>query len=392
MMVTSDGNASVLLFSLTPSNREPRLLKQIEALRHEYSVTTAGFGPAPVSDIPHIELDPSTAPRGLLRVPGVYTMLLALRRYDWLAKLLPRNASAFRRLSERRWDLVVAHDVATLPVAFRLRPVNGVLVDLHEYATRQGEHSAHWMRVDGAYARWALQKFGSRAAAISTVGPGIADEYRREFGLQCKVVMNATPFRVVESTPTGDPIRLVHSGLLAEPRKLEIMIEAVLLSSTPLTLDLYLVGDIDDPYSRRLHDLVGGDPRITFHAPVPYQQLVSTLSSYDVGLAMIAPTTFNLLWCLPNKFFDYVQARLAVISGPSPEMARIINTYDLGAVTSEFTAESLRDVLDCIDKEQVDEWKTKSSLHAHELSSEAHTPEWNRMVRRIIEDKPENTR
>lgn len=392
MTAPSASTARILLFSLTPSHREPRLLKQIETLRGDYSITTAGFGPAPAEGIPHIELDPTTTPRNVLRIPGVYTMLRLLRRYDWLACLLPRNASAYRRLSGQRWDVIIAHDVATVPVAFRLRPTNGILVDLHEYATRQGEQSARWMRVDGAYARWVLRKYGHRAAAISTVGQGIADEYQREFGLDCDVVINATPFRDVEPTPTGVPIRMVHSGLLAQPRKLEIMIEAVLQSRTNLTLDLYLVGDPNDPYAQSLHDLVGDDQRITFHDAVPYQELVATLGSYDVGLAMIAPTTFNLLWCLPNKFFDYVQARLAVISGPSPEMARIIDRFDLGMVTTEFTSDSLRDALDSIDSAQVNEWKANAAIHAHDLSSEAHTPVWNRMVARIIDDKPENSR
>lgn len=386
------GATRILLFSLTPSNREPRLLKQIETLRHEYSVTTAGFGPAPVEDVPHVELDPSTTPHNVLRIPGVYTLLRLLHRYEWLSRLFPRNASAYQRLSAQKWDIIVAHDVATVPVAFRLRPRNGVLIDLHEYATRQGEHSARWMRIDGAYARWVLQRFGHRALAISTVGHGIADEYRREFGLKCDVVVNATPFRDLEPVPTPSPIRMVHSGLLAEPRKLEIMIEAVLRSRTPLTLDLYLVGDHDDPYARALKDLVGDDDRVVFRDPVPYRQLVETLGSYDVGLAMIAPTTFNLLWCLPNKFFDYVQARLAIISGPSPEMARIIDEFECGAVCAEFTSDSLVKLFDAIDPKQVDAWKANTSRHAYEMSSEVHTPVWNRMIARILDDKQEPRR
>lgn len=161
------------------------------------------------------------------------------------------------------------------------------------------------------------------------------------------------------------------------------MIEAVKKTRTPVTLDFYLVGT-DDPYFQTLRDLAADDPRITFQDAVPYDQLVPTLSRYDIGLAMIAPSTFNLLWCLPNKFFDYMQARLAIITGPSPEMARITREHELGAVTDDFTGESLAALLDGIDRDQVDAWKASAHRQARELSSETQVQVWKQMVDRVF--------
>ncbi|MFE6734198.1 glycosyltransferase family 1 protein [Microbacterium sp. NPDC057650] len=377
--MTSSSRRRVLVFTFTPIDREPRALKQIAVLKDDYDVTTAGFGPAPVPGVPHIELEALPTSRGVLSIRGVYSLLILLRQYRLLSRLLPRNASAYERLSPHEWDLIIAHDVSTVPVARRLRSTHGILVDLHEYATRQGENSLRWRLVEGGYFRWILKKHVSKAAAISTVGQGIVDEYRREFGLDSDLVVNATPFRDIEPTPTPSPIRLVHSGAVAATRKLEIMIEAVKLTRVPVTLDLYLVGS-EDAYFQSLRDRAAGDDRIVFRDPVPYAELVTRLSQYDIGLAMIAPSTFNLLWCLPNKFFDYIQARLAIITGPSPEMARLTNEYGLGAVTGDFTGPSLAAVLDSLDPSRVDEWKAAADRHARELSSETQVLVWKRMV------------
>lgn len=377
--MTSSSRRRVLVFTFTPIDREPRALKQIGVLKDDYEVTTAGFGPAPVAGVPHIELEASPQRHGLLSIRGVYSLLILLRQYRILSRLLPRNVSAYDRLSPHEWDLVIAHDVSTVPVARRLRSTHGILVDLHEYATRQGEHSLRWRLVEGGYFRWILKKHVAKVAAISTVGQGIVDEYRREFGLDSDLVVNATPFRDIAPTPTPTPIRLVHSGVVAETRKLEIMIEAVKLARVPVTLDLYLVGS-EDAYFRSLRDMAAGDDRIVFREPVPYAELVGRLSQYDVGLAMIAPSTFNLLWCLPNKFFDYIQARLAIITGPSPEMARLTKEFGLGAVTDDFTGKSLAAVLDSLDPARVDGWKAAAAQHARELSSETQVMVWKRMV------------
>lgn len=372
----------VLVFTFTPINREPRALKQIELLRDDHDVTTAGFGPTPIDGVPHIELESLPTSHGLLAIRGMYSLIILLRQYRFLSRVLPRNAAALNRLAPYKWDLIIAHDVSTVPVARKLSSRFGVLVDLHEYATRQGENSLRWRLVEGGYFRWILKKHVRKAAAVSTVGQGIVDEYRREFGIECDLVVNATPYRAIEPTATQEPIRMVHSGAVAATRRLEIMIEAVKLTRTPVTLDLYLVGR-EDAYFNSLRELAEGDPRIRFRDPVPYEHLVNTLSGYDIGLAMIAPSTFNLLWCLPNKFFDYIQARLAIITGPSPEMARITRKHGLGAVTEEFTGESLAALLDGIDAAQVDAWKASAHRHARELSSEVQVKVWQRMVERI---------
>lgn len=374
----------VLVLTFTPINREPRALKQIRRLSAHYRVTTAGLGPAPVDGVPHIELEADPKPEGLLRLPGAYPVLLALRRHRYLAQHMPKPASAYRRLRGTQWDIIIAHDVQTVTLANRLDPRLGVLCDLHEYAPRQNEHSLLWMLLIAPHFRWLLRNEVTKAAEVTTVSQGIVDAYRREFGLETELVTNATPLRVAQPRGVSTPIKLVHSGIPGRARKLDVMIDGVKRSKANVTLDLFLM-PTDPDYLQELRELAGTDARIRFRDPVPYAELLDTLSQYDIGISLILPTTFNLRWCLPNKFFDFIQARLGVIIGPSPEMVTFVNEHAIGAITDDFSAEAFARVLDNLTVDEVVAWKQAAHLAAPAVSAEEQVEIWAAAVGRIVD-------
>ncbi|GAA3927302.1 glycosyltransferase family 1 protein [Microbacterium soli] len=379
----TDPRPRILVLTHTPIDREPRALKQINYFAQRADVTTAGFGSAPVEGVPHIELESSPATSGLLRIPGLYTLLLGLRQYRLFDKVKPRNRAALPLLQNGEWDVVIAHDVHTLALAQQLTATKGILLDLHEYAPRQNENSFLWRLLIAPYFRWICRTQVPNAAGVTTVGQGIVDEYRRQFGFESTLVVNATPYQELTPGQVGSTIRMVHSGIPAPARKLEAMIEAVKLTRTDVTLDLYLIKD-GSAYYDELVALAGDDPRIFFRDPVPYAELVQTLNQYDVGLSVIAPTTFNLAWCLPNKFFDFIQARLGVIVGPSPEMVAFVERYGIGEVAEGFDGAALAKVLDGLTPETVRNWKEQSHENAHALSSEEQVKIWGEVVDGIL--------
>ena len=382
-----DQSLRILVLTYTPISSEPRALKQIKLLSQTHSVTTAGFGPPAVDGIPHIELESNPRPRGLMRLPLVYTLSLVLRLYSFLSLKDPRTADARARLNGQVWDIIIAHDVLTVPLARSLNPNIGVLADLHEYAPRQEEHSWFFRALIAPYFNWILREHVTKCAAVTTVSQGIVDEYRKEFGIESTLVINATPYQELEPTPVHAPIRLVHSGIPAPHRKLEVMIDAVKKTQTNVTLDLLLM-PTNDACMAFLRDRAADDHRIRFRDPVPYDELVDTLNDYDLGLSLIPPTTFNLAWCLPNKFFDFVQARLGVIIGPSPEMVHIVQEHGFGLVADEFTSDALAQVLDLLSPQKVAELKEAAHSCAQVLSGEQQSLIWGEVVKRIADGNP----
>jgi hypothetical protein len=112
------------------------------------------------------------------------------------------------------------------------------------------------------------------------------------------------------------------------------------------------------------------------HEPVPQSELIETLNRYDVGIFVLPPTNENHVLALPNKFFDYVQARLAIVVGPTIEMARITRERGLGVVTDTFEESAIVAALGSLTVEQIDAFKQASDAAAEALSSENQVEVW----------------
>ncbi|KQV06024.1 hypothetical protein ASC63_00535 [Leifsonia sp. Root112D2] len=161
-----------------------------------------------------------------------------------------------------------------------------------------------------------------------------------------------------------------------------VMIEGVALSRANISLDFYLTPN-DPVYLAELQSHVVGMPNVRVNDPVPYDELIATLNDFDVGVFVLPPVNFNYEWALPNKLFDYVQARLGVVVGPSAEMSAYVRDFGLGEVAINYTAGAFARVLDALTLEQVHGFKRASDAAARDLSAEAQVTIWNQAIATI---------
>lgn len=365
----------MLILSFSPLVRDARVLKQIALLTPRYRVTTCGYGPAPEGVVEHVRIPDELISWRLDRPAAI---LRCFRRVQRRQEVV---AWARRHLSPGRFDVILADDAETVPLALWLRPRGGVHADLHEYASRQKEGSPRWRMFVAPYVRWLVRTFVARADSVTTIGPELAAQYEREFGIRARVVTNATPLRRAPVGATHEPLRLVHTGAALPDRHLEIMVEAMREVRTGASLDLYLTPN-DPATIARLRELAAdirresGQERVRVLDAVPYDRLVETLAGYDVGVFSLPPVSFNYRMTLPNKLFDFVQARLAIVVSPSPEMARIVREHQLGWVSEGFDAQSLARTLNALTPAGVRAAREASDRAAEELSAERQVGVW----------------
>ena len=371
-----DPRPRLLIMSFSPLRSDARVLRQVRLFADRYAVTTLGYGESPDGVVEHLRLPDEVVSWHKDR------RLLVARRYETAYRSSPVVVAATRLLEGRAhtFDVVLADDIDTVPLALDLAPPAGVHADLHEYHPRQNEENRRWRLFVAPYYRWLVRTYGTRADSVTTVGEGIAREYRMRFGIRAGVVVNAPQFVELEPTPVAEdtPLRLVHSGN-AQRHRLDVILAAMDLVTAPVTLDLYLMSN-DPGYLEELRTRYAASDRVRIHPPVAPHELPATLNAHDVGVYVLPPVSFNHLWALPNKVFDFVQGRLALVVGPSPEMAALVRRHGLGVVTDDFTPESLARALDGLTAEDVRRFKAASDAAAQELSAERQVVGWARAV------------
>jgi glycosyltransferase involved in cell wall biosynthesis len=177
--------------------------------------------------------------------------------------------------------------------------------------------------------------------------------------VQINVITNAPSYHELPICSVGERIKIVHHGLGSPLRKIECMIEAVKLLGDKYELYLILV-DGDRNYIDGLRDQYDCCGNIHFLDPVPMLDIVKYISQFDIGMFILEPKIFNYKFALPNKFFEFIQARLALAVGPSPEMGRIVKRHNIGVVASDFTPEAMANALSCLSVSQINQYKKNS--------------------------------
>ncbi|GGS21114.1 glycosyltransferase [Actinokineospora fastidiosa] len=358
----------ILCISFSDINRDARVLRQLDVLAELGEVTTVGYGDRPEKATEHLAVD-ETLP-SLPQTPAGVAML-ALRRFDQVEFAAPAVQAARTLLAGRRFDVVVANEARAMGLAHEVAQGAPVVADMHEWAPEERAHVRSWRLLVKPFMTHQCAKYLPRMTAVTVVNDSIGELYRERFGVRAATVRNAGPYRELSpSQVSDDVIRLVHSGAAVPGRNVETLIEAVRGLDEGYTLDLYLVPARDGgKYLGQLRELIGDDRRITLHPPVKPEELPATLNRYDVGVFSLPPLTPNHHFMLPNKIFDFIQARLAVVFSSAPETNRLITEHELGAIAADASPEALRETLAALDADQVRRFKRNADKAAAVLNS-----------------------
>jgi hypothetical protein len=366
----------VLIISFTDLARDPRVGRQISFLDGRFDLVAAGLRPPAIPSVEFIDI--SGPPRRLLgRVLGA--VRLVARRYDDVYWKHPTNRAVLSRLEGIPADVVLANDLASLPIATRLGPP--VAFDAHEYAPEEFSERLGWRLLMQPYISWLCARYIPEAASMMTVSEGIAEAFERETGVRATVVLNAPAKEEFDPTPVHSPVRVLHHGAAQPGRGLEELVEMARLLEDRFVLDLVLV-EGEPGYRDALIARARGNPRISFPDPVPTADLARMANGYDIGVSVLPAGNANQANALPNKFFEFVQGRLAIAIGPSAEMGRLVRRYALGVIAEDFTPESLARAINGLDADSIARFKSASHVAASDLCAERNAD----LVLRAVED------
>ena len=378
----------ILILGFTNLSHDARVLRQIDFIKKNYTVTVVCFEGA---DDPEYEIIRITktnltlfrkAISSFFLITGLYTIAYhLLHNYSYLKKLL----------IHRNFDLVIANDIESLPLAFQLAPKAKVLFDAHEFAPRHFEDKLSWRLFFQGFNKYLCRKYIPKTHGMTTVGEGLANEYAKHYGVKPVLVTNATRYHDLLPSPVEPTkIRMIHHGGANHSRRLELMIEMMDLLDERFTLDMMLItpemgNSKTKNYISVLQELIRNKPRIKILPPKKSHEIVPFINQYDIGVFLLPPVNFNYENTLPNKLFDFIQARLAIAIGPTPEMAKLVKRYDIGVISAEFTPQSLTAQLTHLTKEKIEHFKINTHKAAKEHNAEANGIIVNNLIKELLD-------
>lgn len=292
------------------------------------------------------------------RKGGKFYFTFNLRLFFYLLKLKP--------------DVFVANDLDTLPANFLASKIRRkpLIYDSHEYFTEVPELIGRPV----VRSIWtSLEKFlVPKVNAAYTVCTSIADIYRNLYGVDFKVVRNlpvvskAEKTEHLEETP-GQPKVILYQGALNLGRGIESAIRAMHYLDDAV-LWLSGDGDLTSELKQLVAELNLGE-KVKFLGRIPLHQLNEITRQADLGISLEEDLGLNYRYTLPNKLFDYIQAGVPVLVSNLPEMRRIVEDYQIGAIAENHQrkdlAESFKSAL--FDQEKRTIWKQNLPKAASEL-------------------------
>jgi glycosyltransferase involved in cell wall biosynthesis len=386
------GKNKALIICLSDPSGDPRPLRAIELCKSlGFDVSVVGYPTnQPLTGLKFISLD---LPQSGLVHKIARRLAIIIRgriKISRISNFCNEYLYGLRTQKEtirlNSYDLIIAEDLQLLPFVFEVKGTAKVLFDAREYYPRQLEDDRWFELFEKKYRLYLCSQFLSKCDAMITVSDGLRKEYHKVFGVNSEVIWSTPNYfdcKVKKTSPEN--IRMVYHGAANRNRKIENLIEIVRLLDDRFTLDLYLVSNLD--YQNELKLVAEKENRVKFQDPIPFKDIIPKLNEYDIGLIYFESTTFNLEFSLPNKFFEYIQARLLIAIGPSPDMKTLVDYYQFGVISSEFTVQSMVNSLSNLNSDDIDLAKKNSSKAAHLINFQKESEKMEIIISQLISTK-----
>jgi hypothetical protein len=382
----------VLILSFSDLSTDPRVNRQISIFSKVYKVYAAGYNCPKLEGITFINLIPKF--NSVLKKIGKLLLLISQQFHSgyWDSRIVNHIERIKSGLGTSTLDLIYANDISSLPLALKLGRSYQckVIFDAHEYSPREWEDKLTWRLTYQPYITYLCKTYISQADLVITVGQRIADEYQNQFGIdKVHVILNAPPQQKELNPSNIDPsnIRLIHHGAAIKSRKLERMIEMMDHLDDCYSLDLMLVPS-DVNYLNGIKKKAKSK-KVTFIEPVPMEDIAKKINEYDIGVYILDESNnFNNQNAMPNKFFEFIQAALAIAIAPSPEMKLLVEKYGLGVVAKSFDSKSLAKKINELTVSKLKQFKSNAKQAAEILNAENEGEKLLKLVESLLDIKP----
>ena len=259
----------------------------------------------------------------------------------------------YRMLKDTPADVYQSHDSQALLAAHLLarRHRARFVYDAVEIITDRGGHPGS--RWDIWISRLWEGFFIKRTDLVLTPTPVIAEVLRKRYRVVPHLIMNCTWFTSSEDiSQNGKDLHsmtnrpktkiLFYSGRITPSQGVSELIRC--MGYLPTEVVLVLMGPFEKSYEQECKALIDQEQvqdRVFILPPVAPEQVLYYAAQADVGIVACTQTSLNNYAVLPNKFFEYIMARIPTVAADFPSLREIITREDIGRL---YTPSDLQDM------------------------------------------------
>jgi glycosyltransferase involved in cell wall biosynthesis len=214
-----------------------------------------------------------------------------------------------------------------------------------------------------------------------TVCQSIANYYNLKYGTKMQIVRNAPYYK--EYMPTekklafGQKKIILYQGALNVGRGLEWVINTMSFVENAM-LVIIGDGDIQQQLEKQAKELNLSD-KVVFLGKIPANELYEYTISANIGLCLLENRGLSYYFSLPNRIFDYIQARVPVLASDFPEISKIVKHYNTGKLIDNYAPEKLAETISKMLEKPID------TQHFANISKELCWENEEKILLKIIE-------
>ena len=399
----------ILILAAANISTCPRPMRILEALKDEikqgkYEVSVMGIdnedGSA-MPKIPHIATFsyPYAKRRNFFGELRLWLDVMC-RRWDRLS-FIKNRLVVKEHIKTHRYDVMICHDLLLLPVLFagldsksnrQEAQSTRVIFDAREFYPLQNTSSLRWRLLFKAFNTYLCKTYAKRADRIFSVSPRFCELYKTHFGLKAELLLSLPPYYELKPKPINpQKVKILYHGALNKNRDIHKIIYLCQKLDKRFCIDFIFTGGTK-PYRKKIESAILSlqkqDCNVRVLPAVSLEQIVPFGNDYDIGFIYIPQHNHNLLATIPNKFFEYIQSRLALFLPPIESLQSITEKYDNAIISSDFSLDSMAQSLNTLSTEEISKKKQNSHIAALELNLNQNVQKIRDTLTELLEQTP----
>lgn len=267
-------------------------------------------------------------------------------------------------------NLIHCHDTMVLPIGYLLKSFFKctLIYDAHELESNKNGQNAILSK-----STLFIEKFcWPKVDFLITVSDSILDWYSVNLGkkngsviLNSPILKGASTINFDKNNYLRDKFKIeldkkifLYVGFLGKGRSIELLLNVFQKSEVISHIVFVGYGELEEIIRLSAEQY----QNIHLHSAVPHEELVSIITSADIGFCLIENISLSDYFSLPNKLFEYAFSGLLVVGSNFPEISKVIAKFKLGICIENDEKDIAKSVLFYQSNNSIKQFKQISEL------------------------------